>query len=171
MTCAESLPPTAHPVQVGLVWRFAPRCSGLLGKNILRATGRQILSSSQKENCAPWMQVTQAPCLHQQTLSQIIALPSPPQRQTSGVTCSSSEVIQQSSHRSPLHLRPHFASCIEHCNDLPKRERWMGNSGTIIISNSCCFPFLKRWSTAFPCLDLKQLQTCIIQATRHQSSK
>lgn len=51
MTCAESLPPTAHPVQVGLVQRFAPLCSGLLGKNILRGTGRQTLTSSEKENC------------------------------------------------------------------------------------------------------------------------
>lgn len=32
MTCAESLPPIAHPVQVGLVQRFVPLSSELLGK-------------------------------------------------------------------------------------------------------------------------------------------
>lgn len=96
------------------------------------------------------MQVTQAPFPHQQTLSQITASPGPPQPGTG----SSSQVIQQSSHRSPLqNPHSHFASRIEHFNDLPEREQWMGNSGTIVISSGVQqlpFPISKKVTRCLP---------------------
>lgn len=74
--------------------------------------------------------------------------------ETSGVTGSSSKVIQQSAHRSSLqNLHPQFASHIEYCNNLPERKERMGNSGTIIISSGVHqlqFPISKKVKHCLP---------------------
>lgn len=132
MTCAGSLPPTAHPGQVGLARSGS---SGFLGKT--RAAGKQTLVPCQTENCPPGMKAAQASSLHQQTISQITAHQAHPRHLwDDGMIGSSSEVIQQSSCWSPLQsLHPHFPSHIKYFNDFPEREQGMGISGTIIISS------------------------------------
>lgn len=151
MTCAKSLPPTAHPTQVGLVWRFAPLCSGLLGKNILRATQRQILFSSQKENCRSAGYTGTFPTPASTFTNHSFTKSTP---ETWGMTGPSSEFIQQSSHQSPLqNLHLQFPSPAEYCIDLAEREQWMGHSGTIMISSGVQqlpFPISKKVKHSLP---------------------